>query len=203
MMSACASNKPIILYSKNPENITDVITLTMPIEIDVVYHDGKREAFMPGYQEFISYKLLPGKHLLGFKYQDMVTDAEGNNESIKSRTVMIRFDGKPGEKYNIDFTPPKTAEEALPLEKTLELTLSNQKRIIATSYPAPEAPTANWFSTKPFDPETAELFESNNMENSALNPPAKNATNTQHLRYWWMMASPEEKSDFKSWLTTH
>ncbi|MDH5258704.1 MAG: DUF2057 domain-containing protein [Gammaproteobacteria bacterium] len=199
-LSACASNKAIILYNDKPDKTEDIVTLIMPIEIDVVYNDGARTTFMPGYQEFIKYHLSPGKHLLGFRYQDMLTNNEGNNESIKSRTVMIRFDAKAGEKYNINFTRPKSAEQALLLEKTLELTISDRNGVIASSYPAPETPDSNWFSAKAFDPDIAELFSEDNLANTSLKLPATNATAIEHLQYWWMMASKQEKNDFKIWL---
>ena len=219
LLSACTSNKGIILYDQSalevqsevqskvpsentlntPLNPEDIVTLTMPIEIDVVYIDGRRTTFTPGYQAFISYKLLPGKHIIGLKYQDMLTNDEGDNESIKSRTVLIEFNAKPGGIYKINFIRPKTAEEALALEKTLKLTMSDKKGIVASSYPVVEAPTSSWFSSKPFDANVAELFATNEQQNPVSIPPAENAPAKEHLQYWWKMSTQEEKKSFIQW----
>ena len=200
-ITGCASQKAIKLYEADPASKNDIVTLTMPVEIDVVYVDGQRVNYLPGYQPQISYTLLPGNHLLGFKYQDMLTDDEGNNESINSRTVLIRFDAKAGQQYEINFTRPKTVEQALILEKTLKLTMSYQGNVITKSFPAPQSPSTSWFNSNSFNGNTMELFDEEALlaENDA-GEPNQNTAPAGHLKFWWKKASDEERADFTRWL---
>ncbi len=210
LLSSCASNPAIVLFNEQPENKNtqnNIATLFVPIEIDLVYVDGKRKAFYPAYQQYVPFKLLAGERVYGFRYQDMQLNGDGNLESVTSETVIIRFTAAAGDKYVIDFTPPATLTEALTLEKSFTLTLSqfddninaSKRTIIAHSFPAPEAPVADWLGAKPFTADIENLFNDEMLANDNTKP-AENAPVQAHLRHWWEKASQQEQTEFKRWV---
>ena len=206
LLSACASNKPIILFDTPPAKPSNIAKLLIPIEIDLVYVDGNRQTFFPAYQQYVTYKLLPGAHVFGFQYQDMVLNEDGNQESVKSKTVIIRFTAEEGANYIIDFKKPASFADALKLEKTFKISLSKKsdsgKSIIASSFPAPESPVAGWLGSKPFSAEAADLFN-DEILSTRSEEPAKDAKTGTHLKYWWEQASQEERSSFRQWINNN
>ena len=202
LLSACAANKAIVVFETPPPNKTEIVELAIPIEIDLTYVDGKRHSFMPAYQAMVTYQLLQGKHVLGLKYQDMVLNEDGNQESVKSRTVIIRFTAKAGGKYKINFKKPSTFTEALKLEKSFKITLSDENGVISSSFPAPEAPIADWFGSKPFSLDANNLFNDEVSFGTNVKP-ADDAAAKAHLTYWWGQASDDEKVSFKKWVESN
>jgi len=194
LLSACATNKTIPLYEKTTQNRHNIATLSLPIEIDLVYIDGKPWSFLPRYQPLINYGLLPGEHSLAFRYEDMPINDDGNEETIKSPVVIIRFEAKAGEKYHIDFNKPVSFEAALKLETELKLTLSDKTGVIASSRPT------NGFSLSPNSAGTDKWFGDDESMEKTGEKPAENADTKTQLKYWWQQASPEEKSSFKVWI---
>jgi len=213
LLTACAYNKAIYLYPKPPEEsvpANNIATLTVPIEIDLVYVDGKKTSFLPPYQPYVRFKLLPGKHVYGFQYQDMVLNEDGNEESIRSGIVIIRFHAEAGKKYTIDFNRPTTYAETLKLETFFEITLnelpgeqaSGPQKTIARSFPAPESPWPNGFNTNAFSLDATDIFDEN-QQNHTSNKPPESAPPEQHLIYWWGEASEKARTDFKHWIEQH
>jgi len=194
----CALNKPIPLYSENTDKAT-ALSLQIPVELDVVYHNGSRKSVLTPYQPMIEYQILPGNHLLGLQYQDIKNDEEGNHESIKSKIVLFKFTAKTGEKYSVDFQPPESLKQARTIAKNLKLTLLENTNVIATSFVAVENVHQSDFFTQGFDADTASLFDDEQSEALA---PAPHAAAIEHLKYWWKNSSEQEKSAFKTWQAT-
>lgn len=199
-LNACATIKPIALFNEAPEDRSHIAYLTMPIEIDVIFFDGVKHTYLPTYQEIVTYALLPGDHIIGLRYQDMVENEDGDNELIKSKPVVIRFNAESNKTYKINFDKPTTFFAAIELEKHLEISLSNESQVIAKSVSAIESPMSDWINNKKERSE-AVIFSDNIDIN--LNMPKGGATVNEHLMFWWKKASSDERDQFKTWLKTN
>jgi len=198
VISACTSFNAIKLY--NDTNITEerIVKLILPVEIDVVYYNGQKHSFLPAYQQYVTYHLLEGNHLLGLQFQDIIKNEDGNEENIKSRVVMLRFNATSGETYTVNFEKPTTFAEFEQLENNLELSLSHNDQIIAHSSPEVETIISGWASNK-MNRDTARIF--NDDEYAKHNIPDDDAPAIEHLNYWWKIASKTEKHEFKQGIT--
>jgi len=195
--TACATKGPIPLYDTKPDSVDDVAILTMPVEIDVIYLDGVNLSLITSYKAFIDYALLPGNHVLGLQYEDILTNSDESQEVIKSPMVALKFYAKPGERYKINFNKPATFSEAVKLEKKLELSLSDQNGIIARSFPAAQIAKSSLLLDDSSNTSPIDDLSSNMRSDPA---PSKTQPPTVHLKYWWKQASEQEKNNFKNWL---
>ncbi|HFE38067.1 MAG TPA: DUF2057 domain-containing protein, partial [Gammaproteobacteria bacterium] len=148
------------------------------------------KSFIPAYQPSVTYQLLAGEHLLGFRYQDLLTDEEGNDEVITSLPVLIRFEAKAGETYHVDFKKPVSYLEAKQLEAHFSLTLSASDQLVASSKPAPENLKDGGF-----------LWRSSRVDDQQASKTQKRSA-LQRLKYWWETASKNERKIFMQWVST-
>jgi len=189
LLISCTSKPFIPLY---PENTvpTSAASLVMPIQIDLVYHNGQQKSFTPPYRPLVNYQLLPGKHLIGLRYQNIHHDEEENQEIITSNIVIIQFTAKAQETYHIDFQKPENYAAAKQVESNFQLTLLNKQHVIASSTPATERIQKSDFLS--FD-ETA------HPPISSL--PFSQKISIEQLKQWWAhQATQEERVDFFRWV---
>jgi len=201
ILSACTNKNFIPLY-QDDKPIEQTALLTVPIQIDLIYHNKKRKNFTPPYKALVNYRLLPGEHLMGFRYQDMHTDEDNNQEVITSKAVILKFIAEPGQTYQVNYEKPNNYIAAKKLEEQFQIHLSSNEQLIATSTPAAEnLHEESLFSGATFSKATTELFQENDIklgESSAS--PEKNDAPIQHLKYWWINASEAEQRNFSQWI---
>ncbi len=163
----------------------------MPIQIDLIYHNGQQKSFTPPYRPLVNYKLLPGRHLIGLRYQDVHYDEEENQEIITSKVVIIQFTAETQETYKIDFQKPKNYAAAKLLESSFQLTLSNNQHVVASSTPATERIEKSDFLS----------FDEITHPQTTSNPPLSHKISIEQLKQWWVhKATQEERVGFFKWV---
>jgi len=197
-LTACTAIKPIELFDKRANKSQGIAHLLVPVALDVTYFDGSKHSFIPAYQEIIPYSILPGDHIVGLMYQNMVENEDGDLEAIKSKTVVIRFTAKAGESYRVNFDNPATFAEAEELEIEFSATMSNQNQIIATSVSAIESPINDWVNGNS-ERKSAKIF--NDVAFQPSRGLDNNASVNDHLIFWWKKASNAEKDQFQTWVS--
>lgn len=190
-ITACTSKNFIPLYPDEKHqniNLTEQTALLIaPIQTDLVYHNNKRQNFTPPYKATVKYRLLPGKHLLGFRYQDLHTNEENDQEIITSKIVLLDFVAEPGKTYKVTFERPENFVAAKKIEEKFEISLSHNDQIIATSTYAVE-----------------KIYEENDISLDEGDLPAsQNKTAAQQLKFWWTKASKAEQEAFGTWAETN
>jgi len=200
-LNACTNKNFIPLY-ENTKPVEQTALLTAPIQIDLIYHNKQRKNLTPPYKSMVNYRLLPGKHLLGFQYQDMHTNEDNDQEVITSKTVLLRFTAEAGKSYQIDFDKPENYVAAKKLEEHFQISLSQNQKIIATSsYAAENIFEESLFSGASFSKSTEELFQESDVKlGDPSTSPEKNDAPIQHLKYWWTNASKTEQDNFNEWI---
>jgi len=187
-LNGCSFNKPIVLYDKNQKNLDTYAILKLPVEIDVVFYDGEKRRFIPSYQPIIEYHIATGEQTIGFRYEDIFTDFDGDEQVVKSKIVFINFRALENVVYTLDFKPPRTLQDAERLASDLQLKLFDGNQTIAESFRRPGLSLG--FSS---------LFENKDSEEAdKLNTPSENDHLTQ-LKFWWGKASKEEQREFDNW----
>lgn len=187
LFNACSTNKSIPLY---PESLAllesplkkEIARLNVPIEIDLIYHNGQSLSFIHPYQKQITYELLAGEHHLGFQYQDIHFDDDENQEIITSKIAFIHFVAKDKENYDIGFNAPIDYLSAKQLENNFDLTLSVNDKMISSSSNTNNPLTENSRS----EPVT----EQTDVSHSPL----------INLQRWWKKSTPADQKAFILWI---
>ena len=183
MLNACSINKIIPLHPKTTK-IAGTALLVVPVEVDLIYHNGQNIELLPAYQKKITYSLLAGEHWLGFQYQDIHYDDDENQEIITSKKAFIHYTAIAGNTYQITFDAPKNYSEAKLLENSLQLRLSLNDTLIAKS--SPVRPIVTQITPNAL-PETTP---------KTITP----LPTVDHLKHWWKKATVEERQTFIHWI---
>jgi len=200
-LNACTNKNFIPLY-ENKKPIEQTALLIAPIQIDLIYHNKQRKNLTPPYKAMVNYRLLPGNHLMGFRYQDIHTNEDNDQEVITSRTVLLNFTAEAGKTYEITYNQPENYIAAKKIEEKFEINLNQNQQLIATSiYAAENLHEESFFSGEAFSKSTEELFtESDTKLGTPSTTPEKNDAPIQHLKYWWINASQTEQDNFNDWI---
>ncbi len=190
-LSGCSFNKPIVLYDKSQKNLDNYAILKLPVEIDVVFYEGEKRRFMPSYQPIIEYHIAAGEQTIGFRYEDIFTDFDGDEQVVKSKIVFINFLARENVVYTIDFKPPRDLQDAQRLTSNLQLKLFDGNQTIAKSFKRPGILSSGFSS----------LFEKKDNDKETANK-LNTLTESDHLsqlKFWWEKASKEERKEFDIW----
>ncbi len=177
---SCASNKPINLGTNN--SLADFAILQVPIEIDIVHLNQKAINIIPAYQKIITYRLPVGKQVLGLRYNNLLTNDDGEQETIKSHTVELLFNAEKDQTYQVKFIAPASFIAAKDLANSLELTLYSQDIVIAQSS------SNNLWNVANISTDIDKIDD--------LKKPTDNAPAGEQLHYWWQIASESERRKF-------
>jgi len=185
LLSACASQGPIHLY-EGPERSTDqLLTIDVPMELDVVRINQRRDSRA---NRLLSYEgrsllLLPGDYQIEAFYKNVFDLDGGGHQVVKSEPVVFRINGNAGEHYRLDFVRPEDLEQARSLARDFRgwsIRVDDQKRqdthtvgqavgqIAETVYEQPTAPSAGHYMDL--------------------------------LKAGWRQATAEERRDFLRWI---
>ena len=183
-LNACTSKNFIPLYEsteKDSIQIEQTALLIAPIQLDLVSHNNQEKNVTPPYKAMAHYRLLPGDHLMGFRYQDMLNNEDNEEEIFTSQTVLLKFTAEPGKIYTVNFEKPENFMDARKIEDNFQITLSHNNQLVATS---------TYTIGNSFEEETS---EKNKL------PPTINNAAIVHLKYWWDNASKAEQENFNQW----
>ena len=185
-LNACTSKNFIPLYEsteKDTIQIEQTALLVAPIQLDLVSHNNQEKNVTPPYKAMAHYRLLPGDHLIGFRYQNMHNNEENEQEVFTSQAVLLKFTAEPGKTYTVNFKKPENFIEARKIEENFQIKLSHNNQLIATSIYMIE-----------------NSFEEKTTSEKNKQPPTINNAAIVHLKYWWDNASKAEQENFNQWL---
>ena len=190
LVSGCTLNKSIALYDKNRLTVETPSIMKLPVEIDVVYYNGKNARFMTPFQPVIEYLLKPGPQLIGLRYSDLYTNTDNDNQTIKSNIVFLQFQAKPNKIYTTQFTRPVDLQAAEQYAADFQLKLFEKNALVAESVQQNEELTLGLSSLFSANPPAFDETDNEQQQESPL----------QQLKYWWQQASSVDKEAFEHWI---
>lgn len=190
MTTGCTGHKIIDLRA-NPEQQPDSAFLSIPIELDIVHLDKRKINIITLYEEYVTYKVTPGTHLIGLQYNNLVENNDGDKETIKSAIVQLKFNAEKNKTYTVRYKKPNTFTEAVALSKSLKLSLYSDAKLVATSE-ANDLWQISDAIEKSMDSNTT--FDSSTDKTQKM--PAANDTPDKQLIYWWNQANNSQKQRF-------
>lgn len=186
LIAACTSKNFIPLYeTSNKDTIQTKQTalLITPIQLDLIYHNNQKMNFTPPYKTMVNYRLLPGKHAIEFRYQDIHVNEENEDEIISSQNILLDFTAEAGKTYMANFHKPSNFFEAKKIENEFQITLTQNNQLVATSIYASKSKS-----------------KENKPSEKLIIPPIDKDSSIAQLKYWWEKASETEKEAFNQWL---
>ena len=204
LLFACSATGPVRFYSGPPLPKQELAIVVVPAAITVRSIDGK-EVDSPS-KETGTYEvqLKPGHHLIAFRYEL----SWGTNESgmlVKSKQVGVDTNFEAGKTYQIRYKVPHDADEAYDYLSDFNATLvdlsngqqyhsyeiANLNTILATKLTDTKTPPAA-AQTATMPATTAKLSAD----------AAVNEDPVKRLKFWWLMASPQQRQQFTQWMKT-
>lgn len=181
LVSNCASNQ-IIDLREDKQN-TSFAFIKVPLAVDVEFINQREVNIFPAYQKLITYRIPTGKVTIGLKYNNLHVNSDGDEEKIRSNTVQVNFMAEQGETYRIKFATPQTFEQAIALSENFSVNVLHNGK-----------PVANSEVNDVFD--LADISTEKSTEKPDIDQPPSEAAASQHLQYWWSIASEAERKAF-------
>ena len=181
LLAGCATQKALDL--REDQSRPDFALLEVPIEIDLIHVNQRKIKVKALYRAMVTYKLSPGVSIIGFQYNNLHTNPDGEKETIKSHVVQIRFTAEAGKTYQVKYQAPRTFDDAVALEDKFQLSLYQDQQAIAQS-----SVNDLWNTAQPA-PVSAK-------PTTQTKKPADDAKPLEHLYYWWQTATGPEKQQF-------
>jgi uncharacterized protein YccT (UPF0319 family) len=144
-------------------------------------------------------KLLPGSHKIVIKYVDFWAADPDNDEKITSQPMLLAFDAKAGETYNIsapELKDIKAARQYAINPKVDILNSSNQSVATDIQYQIEDKGLIAAFvdSLSSQEPAASPPSSSSNEDAKQTGPAL------EMLKYWWQKADAQQQEDFMKWV---
>ena len=193
LLAGCTLNKTITLYDKDHLKLDTPIVMKLPVEIDVVYYNGKNTRFIAPYQPIVEYLLAPGQQTIGLRYSDIYTNSENDEQTVKSNIVFLQFQAQPNKVYTTHFLRPVNLQAAEEFAGNFHLKLFDGRQLVAESVPQNEEVASGLSSLFGLEPAEVNTEHNEQEQKSPLH----------QLKYWWEQASSADKEAFERWRKTH
>lgn len=115
LLSACARQAPVQLYAGEPRPDSQVVTLSVPVELEIQSINGQPYSAanaLFGASDKVLH-LQPGAYRIHAFYRNGF-DIDGgiSHEVVRGRTAIFEIDGRAGERWALDFERPENLAEA-------------------------------------------------------------------------------------------
>ncbi len=188
---ACSSGKIVKTWEGDEKPANELALLTAPEHITLLAVDGKA---MPDYLLqglTTTYSLLPGEHILEFKFETLWAVARKAENSSPSRVVssepqQVRVRVEPGQQLTFRYPTPGNLRDAEAIAATFSAELVDaQGRVVAKSVPAGTYTL----------PDTEPLKQAQAIAGVS----ESDVSRLDALKVLWSRLSAEEKKAFLSW----
>lgn len=217
LLSACAQQAPIQLYSGAPQAQSQVLTLVVPGELEIRTINGQSYSAANAGSGLDDKQLLlqPGAYQVQAFYKNGF-DVNGgiSHEVVRGRTAIFTIDGQAGEEWRLDFKRPQNLQDAKKFEEDFPAWAVNTRTgerkeaeagnrnisafsALMGSAEVPSQPT----SVAPLGTETAPAAVAELKPTAApvATLPHNDATLTT-LQQMWNLLSPQSREAFLKWV---
>jgi len=205
LLLACSATGPVRNFTGPARSNQDVAIVTVPAAITVRSIDGKPVDAPSKETGVYEVRLTPGLHIIAFRYELYWGDND-SGRLIKSHELGVDTTFEAGKNYALQYKAPHSFSEAEDLETDFSVKLvdlsSNQK------YDSYEIENLN-------ATVAAKLANKGKPATAPANQtvPAASATAlsadaavkedpVKRLKFWWLMANPQQRKDFSDWMKT-
>ncbi|HBT57468.1 DUF2057 family protein [Halopseudomonas aestusnigri] len=123
LLSACAQQAPVKLYSGAEQPASQVLVVEMPNTLEVLNINGQPapEANRMVGNSTRQLELQPGKYQVSAYFENGYDVGGGlSHEIVRTRSATFIIDGKAGETWRLEFDEPKTLQQAQEMEDNFE-----------------------------------------------------------------------------------
>ncbi|MDP2245655.1 DUF2057 family protein [Pseudomonas sp.] len=217
LMTACAQQPPVQLYSGAPLPQSKVLTVVVPVELEIRSINGQPYSAANAANGLDDKELLlqPGSYQLQAFYKNGFDIAGGiSHEVVRGRTAIFNIEGKAGDLWRLEFDRPSNLEEAKKLESEFSAWAVNTRTgereqaqagnrnvsalaaLMGSSEVAPQAATVAPLGTAAGAATQPVVLYPAPAHAAAL--PHSDATLTT-LQQMWNLLTPESRSTFLKW----
>ena len=213
-LSGCLATNGVVHYYKGePKAETQLATVILPEEIDIVAVNSRKRALPLIRNASYQIKLLPGLNELVLEYSNLWDLDSDNHVTVSSDIVLVSKVMKAGDVYEISVPKFTTIEEMKAYAKDFEVTMVAQStgdKTVSTAAKYGVAP----IGVSQLVPQNNKLVSSikagvqgeseivvHGVEDRAHQAQGKYSA-LQNLRYWWEEANTQERELFEDWINT-
>jgi uncharacterized protein YccT (UPF0319 family) len=205
-LAACSTSGPVHFYSGEPRPASQTAHVIVPGPITVFAIDGKK-VDVPS-QEDGSYNiyLLPGVHRIDFRYE-LYWGSAVSGMIVQSDKVGVETRFAAGKTYEIKYPVPNDETDAHELAANFKASLIERETGRQVAARPVEQLDAHGVKTALVQPsKPAQPVSSPEPSHTSAPPAGIDAATAAHedavkrLKFWWLMASPEERAQFKGWM---
>jgi hypothetical protein len=222
LLSACAQQAPVKLYSGAEQPVSQVVVVEMPNTLEVLDINGQPA---PAANAMVGNKtrqllLQPGEYRINAYFENGYDIGGGlSHEVVRTRSATFKIDGNAGEVWRLEFTEPNNLKEAQDMEDSFSGAAVNTRtgeRVATEKGPAyvsllgqmlgsggvavPDAGTA--IAPLGSQQQAAHSVAAVPVPSQAATPvqtlPADAAT-LSTLKQIWLMLSPQSREAFIDW----
>ncbi|MBI1422405.1 MAG: DUF2057 domain-containing protein [Gammaproteobacteria bacterium] len=199
ILMACSSTGPIKFYS-GPQQPNDKLAIVIvPAAITVLSIDGQSVNSPSILSGTYQVQLSPGFHLISFRYE-LFWGAQDTGILVKSKEVGVDTTFTAGSTYEIQYKVPQNARQANEYFFHFKATLVD----MSTGKQSASYNIENLGATV-----VARKQQAMEAEQQASSPAptlsaeaAANADPVKRLKFWWLLADPQQRKAFTDWMKT-
>ncbi|MEJ2392680.1 MAG: DUF2057 family protein [Gammaproteobacteria bacterium] len=202
-LMACSATGPVRFYSgpQKPKNELAIITVPAALTVDSI--DGKPVDAPSKESGTYEVQLEPGFHLIDFRYV-LYWGSLDSGMLVKSKPTGVDTVFKAGHHYTIRYKKPEDASQAQDFLTDFNAQLvdldtgeTHDSYVVSDVNAALAKARATHETQKPANSHAA------SAETQTAMPDAKTATTgnpVKHLKFWWLMANPQQRKQFMDWM---
>lgn len=200
---ACSATGPVRFYSGPQKPKAQLAIITVPAALAVDSIDGKPVDSPSKLSGTYEVELEPGFHLIDFRYYKFWGD-NLTGMMIKSSPTGVDANFEAGHNYTIRYKKPQDYSEAQNFLSDFNaqlVDLSSGKTY--NSYVVDDLSAALASARAKHQTVSSQADNTANAESHTGMPDAKTATTgnpVKHLKFWWLMANPQQRKAFMDWM---
>lgn len=219
LLSACLTTGPVQSYSGSPRQDNQIAQLVVPGAVSLDSIDGEEFTSPPDSTGKYEIHLLPGRHILVFKYTVNWGDPTSSTVVTSNLAAFDAIFG-PGKVYKLEYPEPQSEFEAIELrnkfipvishpgsgQKFQSRRITNRDAImISVNEMRSQTELSDINVSKPvvdINKLNSEKSKSAEMKSQAL-PDVETAVKedtVKRLKFWWLMSNEMEREEFRQWM---
>lgn len=200
---ACSATGPVRFYSGPPKSKDQLAIITVPAALTVDSIDGKEVDAPSKDSGTYEVQLEPGFHLIDFRYYKYWGD-NVTGMMIKSKSTGIDANFKAGHNYSIRYKKPQDFSQAQNFFSDFKAKLVDlDTGKTSDSYVISDLNAALVSARAKHKTVSSQATLATGAGPHTDMPDAKTATTgnpVKHLKFWWLMANPQQRKAFMDWM---
>ena len=206
LLFACSATGPVRFYSGPPLPKQELAIVVVPAAITVRSIDGKEVVSPSNETGTYEVQLKPGHHLIAFRYE-LFWGTNDSGKLVKSKQVGVDTNFEAGKTYELRYRVPRDAEDAADYFFDFKATLLDlsgghqyKSYVIRDLDAMVAAKLGN--STAPASAPLPHTAATPTTTAKLSADAAVNEDPVKRLKFWWLMASPQQRQQFTQWMKT-